>query len=58
MAIHQAVARFKTFVSFQDLNRAGRPKVTSQSEKEDGSALTHHFKQKDSTRFAAHRCRW
>jgi len=41
-AIHQAVARFKTFVSFLDLNRSGRPKVASQSEK-DGSALTHHF---------------
>jgi len=39
------------------LNRAGRLKVTSQSEKEDGGALTHHFEQKDSTRFVADRCR-
>jgi len=29
-AIQQAVARFKTFGSFQDLSRTGRPKVTSQ----------------------------
>ena len=28
-AIHQAVARFKTFGSFQDLSRNGRPKVTN-----------------------------
>ena len=28
--IHQAVARFKMFGSFQDLSTAGRPKVTSQ----------------------------
>jgi len=28
-AIYQAVARFKMFGSFQDLSRAGRPKVTS-----------------------------
>jgi len=29
-AVHQAMARFKTFGSFQELSRAGRPKVTSQ----------------------------
>jgi len=29
-AIHQAVARFKRFGSFQDLSRTGRPKVASQ----------------------------
>jgi len=29
-AVDQAVNRFKTFGSFQDLIRAGRPKVTSQ----------------------------
>jgi len=28
-AIHQAVTRFKTFGSFQDSSRAGRPKVTN-----------------------------
>jgi len=28
--IHQAIARFKTFGSCQDLNRTGRPKATSQ----------------------------
>jgi len=29
-AVHQAVTRYKTFGSFQDLSRAGKPRVTSQ----------------------------
>ena len=55
---HQAVVRFKRFGSFQDVRRAGRPKVTRQrDDKEDGSALIHHFDQNDSIRFVPHKCR-
>jgi len=57
-AIHQPVVKFKTYASFQDLSGGGRPKVTRKRwshDKEDGSMLTHHFKQKDSIQFVAHR---